>query len=58
MSVMTNDELSDYLRGQCDCKEGVRGCLNESSAYKTGYEHQYAWEQMKTEMNIQQETIH
>jgi hypothetical protein len=55
---MNEQEISDYLRGQRDCKEGVQGCFSESSAYKTGYEHQYALEQFKTELNIKQETIH
>jgi hypothetical protein len=55
---MNETDIDDYLRGQRDCKDGMDARVGQSSNYYNGYAIQYEAEQMLTEMNLRQETIH
>ena len=57
MNCYTREER-DYLNGQRDCREGKPCANNGTEDYYAGWSAQYEWEQIKTELNIKQETIH
>jgi hypothetical protein len=51
-------DASEYLKGCNDCKEGLEPRLGEHDDYYLGFALQYEREQVLTELNIKQETIH
>lgn len=51
-ATVGGDFVTDFLRGQRDCKDGNPHLAFQSEAYDRGYAAQYEWEQVKTAIAI------